>query len=222
MLAGHLGAALAIGRLERRVNAGAFVAAAVLMDLLLWLFILLGWESVSIPARYAETRQPEFGFPYSHGLVAAVAWSALAGAAAFAMLSRLGPARGRAAALVAAAVFSHWLLDVLVHAPEMPLAGDASPKVGLGLWDALAAALALEALVAVAGLWAFLAGSALPRPRKAGLAALVLFVLAATVGGMAFAPPPPSANAMAGSSLALLVATCLLAAWLARRMPERP
>lgn len=222
MLAGHLGAGLAIGRLERRVNAGAFVAAAVLLDLLLWLFILLGWESVAIPADYAATRQPAFTFPYSHGLVAALAWASLAGAAAFALLPRLGPARAWAAALVAAAVFSHWLLDALVHAPEMPLAGEASLKVGLGLWDAIAAALAVEAVVAVAGLWAYLAGSPLPRPRKAGLTALVLLVLAATVGGMAFAPPPPSADAMAGSSLALLAATCLLAAWLTRGAPERP
>lgn len=44
MLAGHIGAGLAIGRLERRVNVGMFIAAALLLDFALWPFILLGWE----------------------------------------------------------------------------------------------------------------------------------------------------------------------------------
>jgi hypothetical protein len=43
MLAGHVGAALAVGRAERHVNVGAFVIAALLLDILLWLFVLLGW-----------------------------------------------------------------------------------------------------------------------------------------------------------------------------------
>ena len=48
MFAGHIGAALAIGRAERAVNVGVFVAAALLLDFLLWLFVLLGWESVAV------------------------------------------------------------------------------------------------------------------------------------------------------------------------------
>jgi hypothetical protein len=44
MLAGHVGVALAIGRIERRVNVGVFVTAALLLDIWLWLFILLGWN----------------------------------------------------------------------------------------------------------------------------------------------------------------------------------
>ena len=64
------------------MNVGVFVVAALLLDLVLWLFVLLGWESVTIPANFANTHQPEFVFPYSHGLVASVVWSALAGTAA--------------------------------------------------------------------------------------------------------------------------------------------
>ena len=95
MLAGHLGVALAIGRAERRVNVGTFIAAALLLDILLWVFVLLGWESASIPADYARTRQAEFVFPWSHSLVAGLLWSALAGALAVALhgggLSPLAP-----------------------------------------------------------------------------------------------------------------------------------
>jgi len=48
MFVGHVGAALAIGRAERRVNVGVFVFATLLLDVVLWLLVLLGWESITI------------------------------------------------------------------------------------------------------------------------------------------------------------------------------
>jgi len=216
MFAGHIGAALAIARAERRVNVGAFIAAALLLDVVLWLFVCLGWESVFIPVDFAKTHQPEFVFPYSHGLMAGLVWSAAAGVAAFAWSARLRAARWRAATLIAAAVFSHWLLDALVHRAELPVATAASVKVGLGLWQSMPAALALEAAIVVAGLLFFVRGSRLPRGKLLALAALAVVALVFTVLGMTVAPPPPSALAMAGSSLATLVFVCALACWLGR------
>jgi hypothetical protein len=207
---------MAIARAERRVNLGAFVFAALLLDAVLWLFVLLGWEAVTIPADFTTTHQPQFVFPYSHGLLAGVAWSLLAGMAAHVCCPRLAQARARAAALVAAAVFSHWLLDAIVHAPEMPVMGNDSAKVGLALWHAMPVALALEAAIALAGLYAFLSGSTLSRSRKLWLSALSLFVLVFTVVGMTVAPAPPSDTAMAMSSLATIVVVCALIGWLVR------
>jgi hypothetical protein len=216
MFAGHIGAALAIGRAERRVNVGALVAAALLLDFVLWVFVLLGWESVVIPANFAVTHQPEFVFPYSHGLLAALLWSLAAAMVALAACVELKQGRLAAAGLFAAAVFSHWVLDALVHVPELPLLGANSTKVGLGLWQNMPVALAVEAGIVVAGLALFLSGSALPRSRKLGLATLCLLVLGFTVLGMTVAPAPPSAPAMAASSLATIVVVCVLAFWLGR------
>jgi hypothetical protein len=216
MFAGHVGAALAIGRAERRVNVGVFVAAALLLDIALWLFVLLGWESVFLPANFATTHQPEFVFPYSHSLVASLLWSAVAALVGWAGYAGLRPARGRAAGLVAAAVFSHWLLDVLVHKPELPIAGAGSPKVGLGLWQSVPIALVVEAAIVAAGLILFVRGSSLSRGKSLALSALSLVILAFTVVGMTIAPPPPSAQAMATSSLATLVVVCALACWFGR------
>ena len=216
MFAGHIGAALAIGRAETRVNVGAFVAAALLLDLVLWIFVLLGWESVTVPANFGTAHQAEFVFPYSHGLVASALWSAAAAALGFVSLSRLYTGRGRAAALIAAAVFSHWLLDVLVHQPEMPLAGAGSAKVGLGLWQNIPIALVVEAIVVVAGVLLFARGSGLPRGRLIALAVLSLVILAFTVVGMTIAPPPPSAMALAATSFVTLAVVCALAWWLGR------
>lgn len=216
MFAGHVGAALAIGRAERRVNVGVFVAAALLLDIILWALILLGRESVTIPANFAITHQAEFVFPWSHGLLASVAWSALAALAAWIAYPRLGSARGRAALLVAAAVFSHWLLDALVHRPELPVTGGASYKVGLGLWNSLPLALAVEALLVVAGLALYLRGTQLSRGKSLALAALSLLILAFTIVGMTVAPPPPSAQAMATGSLVTLILVVAVACWLGK------
>jgi hypothetical protein len=70
MFAGHMGAALAIGRAEPGINVGILVFAALMLDVLLWTFVLLGWESVTIPADFASTHQAAFNFPWSHGLAA--------------------------------------------------------------------------------------------------------------------------------------------------------
>jgi hypothetical protein len=183
MFAGHIGAALAIGRAERRVNVGVFIAAALLLDVVLWFFVLLGWESVTIPADFANTHQPEFVFPYSHGLLASVVWSAVAGAAAFISYAHLQAAKWRAAALIATAVFSHWLLDVLVHRPELPLAGADSLKLGIELSRSMAVALVAEAAIVVVGIYLFVSGSRLPRAKSVALVVMSLVVLAFTVAG---------------------------------------
>jgi len=214
LFAGHVGVALVIGRVERRVNVGLFVTAALLLDFVLWLFILLGWESVNMPDDFSTTHQPHFVFPYSHGLLAAAGWSLLAGALALPLYSYLKEARWRTAALVAAAVFSHWLLDALVHRPEMPLTTSTSPTVGLALWNNMPVALAVEAVLVALGLCLFLPHSGLARQKSIALGVLILIVLMFTVIGMTVAPPPPSTSAMAGSSCVTLVVLCGLIAWL--------
>ena len=219
MFAGHLGAALAIGRAERRVNIGTFILAALLLDIVLWLFILLGWESASIPADFARTHQVKFIFPFSHGLLASIAWSVLAGAGVVLWSQSLKEGKWRCALFVGAAVFSHWLLDVLVHVPELPLVGAKSIKLGLGLWQNMPVALVVEGLLVALGLCMFVPGSGLSGARKIGIVALCAVVLVFTIAGMTIAPPPPSAAAMAGSSLATIVIVCGIASWIGKQTP---
>lgn len=216
MFAGHIGAAMALGRADRRINLGVFAFAAMLLDFVLWLLVLLGWESVVIPADFARTHQPQFVFPYSHGLLASLAWSALAALTTLLWYPGLTQAKMRAAAVVGVAVFSHWLLDALVHAPELPVAGSGSMRVGLGLWQMMPLALIVEAAIALAGLWLFVAGAGISRAKKVGLSLLSVLIVASTVAGMTVAPPPPSATAMAATSIVTILVVCALAAWLGR------
>jgi len=193
---------------------GAF--AAVLLDFVLWSLVLLGWESVTIPADFDTTHQPTYVFPYSHGLLASLGWSVLAGAVTFLWYPRLNRARLRAAALVFTAVFSHWLLDALVHAPELPVAGARSAKVGLWLWQSMPLALAIEAFVALTGLYLFVSRASLSRTKKFWLSVVSLLIVGFTVLGMTVAPRPPSVVAMAASSLVTIIAVSALSGWLGR------
>ena len=221
MFAGHIGVALVAARVEPRVNVGIFAVASLLLDFLLWLFILFGWESVAIPPDFPRTYQPEFVFPYSHGLLASVVWSALAGAFVFLLSkSRVGE-KSRSAYLFAGVVFSHWLLDALVHRPELPVTGATSHQVGLGLWNNMPVALLVEAVLVLVGTLLFFPGCGLSRPKKLALAVLSVLVLAFTVVGMTVAPPPSSATVMAGSSLGTIVLVCVLISWLGRHARER-
>jgi hypothetical protein len=217
MFAGHLGAALAVARADRRINVGTFVFAAMLPDLLLWLFVLLRWESAAIPGDFPIRHQAQYVFPYSHGLAASVGWAGLLGAAVAAWLPAPPRRRARCAVLIGAAVLSHWVLDAIVHVPELPLLGAGSTRVGLGLWDHRAVALVFEGIIVVAGLLLFVPGAGLSRAKALALTALCLVCLALTVAGMTVAPPPPSVPAMASSSLGTIAVVCAVAWWLGRR-----
>lgn len=216
MLAGHIGAGFALGRAERRVNVGVFVAAALLLDLILWPLILVGWESVTIPADFAVRHQPAFVFPYSHGLLGCSIWSAAAGLVAILAYAHLGMRRWAVGGLVSVAVFSHWFLDALVHIPELPLTGAHSGKVGFGLWQHMPIALGFESAITLLGLILFLDGSGISRNRSRALVLLTFLVLALTLIGMTVAPAPPSDKAMAASSWITLVVICGIVWWIGR------
>jgi hypothetical protein len=216
MFAGHLGAALAIGHAERRVNPGVLIFAAMLADFVLWMLVLCGIERVTIPSDFAATHQPQFSFPWSHGLIASIGWSVAAAVAGCVWAIR-GPGDGlRIGAWIGLAVLSHWFLDALVHRPELPVAGGESTMIGAGLWNDLRLALGIEAAVVIAGLALYLRGARIGIGRGIGMVALSLTALAVTALGMTIAPPPPSAAAMALTSLAAIVAVTAAGAWLGR------
>jgi hypothetical protein len=207
---GHIGAAFAAKRLAPRTSLGTLVAAAVLIDLVWPILLLAGVERVRIdPGNTAFTPLDFEHYPFTHSGVAVLAWAVAFGAA-----YRARTGYGRGAAVVAALVVSHWVLDLVTHRPDLPLVWT-GPKVGLGLWDSVAATLAVELAVFLAGLAVYLRAA---RPRDAvGRFALVAFVafLLAVYAANVLGPPPPSPRAIGvvGLTQWLLVAW---AAWVDR------
>ena len=186
MFAGHLAAGLILKKMERRLNLGWLFFASLFHDVLFGTFVLLGWEQVHIPANFAQTHYMTFTFPYSHGLTASIVWSALGFGIAYAVLPHwASKERKRAGLAIAFAVFSHFVLDWMVHIPELPLFGNDSPKIGLGLWNNLPLALTLEAALVVIS-FVFYIFMLKPKTNLAryGLATFMLMITVLTVTGM--------------------------------------
>lgn len=123
------------------------------MDVLWAVFVLLGIEKVRIAPGITATNPLDLYFmPYTHGLLSALLWG---GAAMF--VTRLFPRikRWGTSAIVGSVVFSHWLLDLLVHRPDLPLYDNAM-KVGMGLWNFPMIAFGLEIGLLAAGSFLYL------------------------------------------------------------------
>jgi hypothetical protein len=150
---GHAALALGAAKATPRLNVGWLVFAALLADFLLGIFASMGLESAHGQENFATNHYLTFTFPYSHGLVPLILWGVIFGF----LVSRTTRAnRTIVFAVVAAAVVSHYLLDGLVHVAGLPIAGENSPKLGLGLWKHMPLELTLETLMTVAGVWMYL------------------------------------------------------------------
>jgi hypothetical protein len=191
--------------------------AAQLADLLWGVFLLLGWEHARIVAENRLTPIEFTDYPISHGLLALLIWSVAAAALYYSWPTRDTSRHWQAAALVGLAVLSHFPLDVLVHVRDLPLLGNQSPKLGLGLWNHPMAAMLAELLTFSAGLAVYIAFRSSRHPvRPARLAVLVLILLG-TYFAAQYGPVPPSITVIAVSDIALLLVLAALAAWADRR-----
>jgi hypothetical protein len=199
---GHAAVALGAVRMAPRVNVGWLIFAALLADSLLGIFALFGLEQAHVPPDYASRHYLTFTFPYSHGLVPLLLWGTLAGF----LLSRMqGEGRTRVFLVIAALVVSHFVLDGLVHVAGLPLAGEHSPKFGLGLWKHMRAELALETMMAVAGLviyWRVAGNSAVSRW---SVAIFMVLLTALTWTQLFVVTPPVPAQLIPGWIVAPLV-----------------
>src|SRR5580693_3615644 len=154
MFIGHYALGLAAKRVAPRTSLGALIAAPTLADLLWPLFLLFGWEHVSItPSTNPFLNLTFDAYPFSHSLVALIGWGLVFGGL-YALRTR-----DRGAALVLCLlVVSHWVLDFIVHRPDLPIV-PGGPKVGLGLWNSVPATLVVETTMLVAGVWLYFSGT---------------------------------------------------------------
>lgn len=210
MFVGHYGVSFAAKSREPSIPLWVLFVAVQFLDVLWAVFVLLGIEKTRIvPGFTASNPFDLYYMPYTHSLVAAILWSCVAGA-----LYRFAAptSHGRAGVVVGVAVFSHWVLDLIVHVPDLPLY-DNSMKVGFGLWNAPALAFGLEIVLLVAGMWLCLRGRL-----AQSLATLAFGVLMFGVQAYVFfGPPPTSDQAFATTALVLYAAFAAAIWWLQDR-----
>jgi membrane-bound metal-dependent hydrolase YbcI (DUF457 family) len=200
MFVGHYSVSFAAKSVDRRVPLWALFVAVQLLDVLWAPLILIGVEKVRIVPGITATNPLDLYFmPYTHSLIAAVLWSL----AVFLAYRVFTNDPRSAAVMVALAVFSHWLLDLVVHRPDLPLYDD-TWKVGLGLWNRPVLALATEAALVAIGVAVYLrtATSARHIWTTIGFAIVMFGVHCITFFG---APPSSPAAAATMALVAYLV-----------------
>jgi hypothetical protein len=146
MFLGHFAIAMGAKKVAPEASLGTYVLGAQLADLIWPIFLLLGWERVRIAPGITRVTPLDFvSYPYSHSLLAQVLWGIALGAVYFAVRRN-----ARAAIVLAACVPSHWVLDYLMHRPDLALVPGGA-RYGLGLWNSPAATLTLELILFAIG-----------------------------------------------------------------------
>lgn len=190
---GHFGMGFGSKAVARKVSLGTLLLAAQFIDLLWPTLLLLGVEQVQIvPGATTVTPLLFVHYPVSHSLLTVTGWGLLLGVAHFTLRRQLKPAL-----ILGLLVISHWLLDVIVHQPDLPLYPGSSALLGLNVWQSLSATLALELSLFTLGVVIYSrATKAHDRAGRWGLWGLVAFLLVIYATNL-FGPPPPSVAAIA-------------------------
>ncbi len=205
MFIGHFGVSFAAKKVAPRVSLGTLFMAGQFIDLLWPLFLLLGLEHVEVdPGNTAFTPLHFIHYPFTHSFAGVLIWALLFGGVYFTLRKD-----ARSALLLGGLVLSHWLLDLIVHRPDLQLLPGLDFVVGFGLWNSVALTIVIEGLIFVLGVWMYLRTTTSTNRRGSwGLWGLLIFLAAIYVTNLA-GPPPPDAQAIGYTGLA----QWLLVAW---------
>lgn len=219
MFIGHYGPAFAGVRVARSVPLWVLFLSVQIVDVAWGLLVALGIEKVRVEPGFTATSPFDlYHMPYTHSLPGAVVFAVAIGLA-YAVLARRDRLAG--GVVVGLASMSHWLLDLLVHIPDLPL-WPGGPKVGFGLWEYRTLAILLEAGVLLAGFWLYLTATrAKGLPGRASPWLLVLALFAAEAYHLS-APPAGDAVTVGLSSLMVFLVFTGLAALVDVTREARP
>jgi hypothetical protein len=167
MFVGHYSVAFAARTERNKIPLWVLFVAVQFLDYIWATLVLLGIEKLRVIKGFTTGSMLDSYFhPYSHSLITAIAWSALAALVYKRLCSWLGYAYTKSAALiVGVAVFSHWILDLIAHPRDLPIY-DNTWKVGFGLWNYRDPEFALEIALLAGGIILYLSRNVMPASRK--------------------------------------------------------
>lgn len=201
MFVGHYSAALVAAAHPKAPRLGTLFVAAQLVDLGFFTFVLTGTEHMRLTPGFTVMNNMDlYDMPLTHSLLGAGGLALMFGIAVALWLRS-----AIAGAIAGTVVVSHWVLDLLVHVPDLTLAGS-PPKLGLGLWNHPAIEMPLEIGLLFVSAWLF---SRARRPANWRLAVLLAVLLAFQAFNW-FAPQPTELDA--SQSILGLVAYLIAAA----------
>ncbi len=191
MVLGHFGIGFGAKKFAPRISLGTLFIAVQWADLLWPVLLLLNVEKVTI--RHDDPHFPlDFvSYPVTHSLLMGIIWGFVFGCLYWWIRND-----SKSAFVLGCCVLSHWVLDLIVHAPDLPLLPGNGPKLGLGLWANPVATAIVEGAIFLAGLILYLRSTrAKNTPRKWSLWLLVALLIVNQVAGR-LSPLPASAHAI--------------------------
>ena len=209
MFIGHCGAAFFLKKYNRKISLGALFMAATLPDTLMAVLVLLGIEKFNIVKGITKANALDlYYYPFSHGLVSNLILALLA---FFIFKQYYGSLRS--GLIGGLALFSHFILDLVTHRPDLPLLWDGL-KIGLGLWNSLFWSYFIETLIFLAGVAVYLSVMKdLSKWKKIGMGILALVLLTFFFMGLSGAVPP-SPEFLAVFNLIMAAVIISLVTWL--------
>jgi len=209
MVLGHFGVAFGAKKFAPKISLGTLFIAVQWADLLWPVLLLLDVEKVKMQPQNPHFPLDFVSYPVTHSLLMGIVWGLVFGGIYY--FAKKSRARKNDAAVekggggkndVASAfvlglcVLSHWILDLIVHAPDLPLFPGDSPKLGLGLWNYPLATAVVESALFLAGLSLYLRNTrAKNATGKWSLWLLVALLIINQFAGR-FSPLPSSAHAI--------------------------
>jgi membrane-bound metal-dependent hydrolase YbcI (DUF457 family) len=191
MVLGHYGFGLGAKKFAPRLSLGTLFLAVQWADLLWPILLLLNVEHVDL--RPADPKFPlDFtDYPITHSLLMGIVWGTV-----FGLIYWFFKKDGKSALVLGICVVSHWVLDLVVHHPDLPLFPGNSPKMGFGLWNWPVLTAVVEGVLFVVGLVLYLRVS---KPRNTtgqwSFWLLMGLLVVAHIAGL-FSPMPSSAHAI--------------------------
>ncbi|QJB69323.1 hypothetical protein [Parasphingorhabdus halotolerans] len=208
MFIGHFAPAMVAAAHPKAPGLGTLFVAGQLVDFGFFAFAIAGIENFRItPGITKMVPLDLYNMPYTHSLLGSTVW-----ALGFALLIWLFTKNRAGAMIGGAVVVSHWFLDLLVHAPDLTLAGS-PPKLGFGLWNYPLIEMPLEILITFGALAFYIMKTrAISEKSKYAIALLaVLLTLFQAINW--FGPPPEAANMEMKVTALVSFAAAALAAW---------
>ncbi|NUC16186.1 permease [Bacillus mycoides] len=152
MFAGHFGLVAVVKTKSPKLPLWALMLSTQLLDVIFLPLYVLRVETIE-PINSNGYGEAIIHADYSHSLIGALFIAFVAGIVGMRFWGK------RSGFVVGAVVFSHWILDLLVHRADLPLLpGDFGdlPMLGFGLWRFPAISIILECiLIAVGGILYF-------------------------------------------------------------------
>ena len=211
MFIGHFALGFAAKRAAPRQSLAVLIMAPIWLDVVWPVLVALKIERFHIaPGNTAYNPLMFDYYPWSHSLLMSVDWGLL-----FGVIVWRATGDGIGGFVTGGLVVSHWVLDWITHAPDLPLWPGGSMH-GLALWDFVAATMIVEGVVFVAGVASYLTFT--KARDRIGSVALWGFVLLLAVSYVAtsFGPPPPRRMAVILPALIMVVVMPVWAWWIDR------